>query len=158
MHYDNRAEPTALEDGQYAWGTKFEHLAARVALPGDWNLLFQWMSGTTVMGPATNGIHMVDTEFDSKYLMLTREFDRHRVSLRYDTFEMTQNDSTRDDNNPEDGHIWTMAYFYEMSNQVSFGAEILAIKTHRCAWEYFDIDETRTEKQLQLSARFRFGS
>ena len=158
MHYDNRAEPTAFEDGQYAWGTKFEHLAAQVALPGEWDLMFQWMFGTTVMGPATNGIHMVDTEFDSKYLMLTRKFDRHRLSLRYDTFEMTQNDSTREDNNSEDGHIWTLAYFYEMSNQVSFGAEALAIKTHRCGWTYFDLDETRTEKQLQLSARFRFGS
>lgn len=158
MHYDNRGEPTALEDGQYAWGTKFQHIAAQIALPGEWDLLFQWMTGSTVMGPATNGIHMVDTEFDSKYLMLTRKFDRHRISLRYDTFEMTQNDDTDEDNNPEDGHIWTLAYFYELSDRVSFGAESLMIKTHRCGWDYYDIDETRTEKQLQLTARFRFGS
>ena len=158
MHYDNRADPTAFEDGQYAWATEFEHIAAQVALPGNVDLLFQWMNGTTVMGPVLNGAHLVDTEFDSKFLMLTRTFDRHRISFRYDKFEVTQNDDTDEDNNPEDGFVWTLAYFYELSNKVSFGAESMSIKTNRCAWEYFDIDETRTEKQLQLTVRLRFGS
>jgi hypothetical protein len=45
MHYDNRADPTAFEDGQYAWNTKFNHVAAQIALPGEWSLLFQWMKG-----------------------------------------------------------------------------------------------------------------
>ncbi len=47
--------------------TKFEHIGAHAALPGDWELLFQWMTGSTVMGPVMNGAHVVDTEFDSKY-------------------------------------------------------------------------------------------
>ena len=158
MHYDNRADPTAFEDGQYAWATKFEHIAAQVSFPGDWDLLFQWMTGTTVMGPVTNGAHMVDTEFDSKYLMLTRTIDRHRLSFRYDIFEVTQNDKTDEDNNSEEGNVWTVAYFYELSNKVWLGAESMIVKTHRCAWEYYGIDETRTEKQLQLTVRFRFGS
>ena len=158
MHYDNRADPTAFEDGQYAWGTKFEHIAVQVALPRDWDLMFQWMTGTAVMGPASNGIHLVDTEFGSSYLMLTRLFDRHRVSLRYDIFEVTQNDDTDDDNNDEDGFVWTLAYFYELSNKVSLGAESIIIKTHHCGWKYYDIDQSRTEKQLQLSVRLRFGS
>jgi hypothetical protein len=71
---------------------------------------------------------------------------------------MTQNDDTDEEDNSEDGDIWTLAYFYEMSNNVSFGAESLIIKTHRCGWVYYNIDETRTEKQLQLSVRLRFGS
>ena len=158
MHYDNRADPTAFDDGQYAWATKYEHIAAQVALPADWDLLFQWMTGTTVMGAVSNGVHVVDTEFDSKYLMLTRSFDRHRLSFRYDTFEVTQNDDTDEDNNSEDGTVWTLAYFYEWSNDVSFGAESMIIKTNRCGWEYFDIAETRSEKQLQLSMRVRFGN
>ena len=158
MHYDNRADPTAYEDGQFAWTTKFEHIGAHVALPDDWELLFQWMTGSTVMGPVINGAHIVDTEFNSKYLMLTRTYDRHRVSVRYDNFEITQNDDTDEDNNTEDGYVWTLAYFYELSDRMSFGAESLSIKTHRCAWEYYDLDETRTEKQLQLTLRLRFGS
>lgn len=31
--------------------TKFEHIGAHAALPGDRELLFQWMTGSTVMGP-----------------------------------------------------------------------------------------------------------
>ena len=34
MHYDNRGDPAAFEDGQYAWHTKFNHLGAQLALPG----------------------------------------------------------------------------------------------------------------------------
>jgi hypothetical protein len=157
MHYDNRADPTTFEDGQYAWNTQFNHVAAQVALPGEWNLLFQWMAGSTVMGQVVDGAHIVDTEFDSKYLMLTRSFDRHRLSLRNDIFEITQNDDTDEDNNPENGYVWTLAYFYDLSDKLSFGAESMVIKTHRCGWTYYDIDETRKEKQLQLSVRLRFG-
>ncbi len=158
MHYDNRADPTLFEDGQYAWATKFEHIAALVALPGDVDLLFQWMTGTTVLGPVVNGAHLVDNEFDSKYLMLTRTFDRHRLSVRYDKFEVTENDQTTEDRNDDDGYVWTFAYFYEFSDKVSFGAESLRIKTDRCGWQYYNIAQTRTEKQYQLSARLRFGS
>ena len=158
MHYDNRAVPTEIDDGQYAWKTKFEHIGAQYSLADGWALLFQWMSGSTVMGPVVNGAHLVDVEFDSKYLMLTKAYERHRFSMRYDKFDVTQNDDTDDDNNPEDGHIWTFAYFYDYSDKISFGAESLVIKTHRCGWQYYNIATTVTEKQLQFTARLRFGN
>ena len=158
MHYDNRAVPTEIDDGQYAWTTKFEHIGAQYSLADGWDLLFQWMSGSTVMGPVVNGAHLVDVEFDSKYLMLTKAYERHRFSMRYDKFNVTQNDDTDDDNNPEEGHIWTFAYFYDFSDKISFGAESLVIKTYRCGWQYYNIATTVTEKQLQFTARLRFGN
>jgi hypothetical protein len=158
MHYDNRAIPTALEGGQYAWTTKFEHIGAQYSFANGWDLLFQWMTGSTVMGPVMNGAHVVDVEFNSQYLMLSKAFERHRVSARYDKFEVTQNDQTPEDNNPEDGHIWTVAYFYNFSDNLTFGAESLFIKTHHCGWEYYGLEPTLTEKQYQITARFRFGN
>lgn len=158
MHYDSRADPTVRDDGQYIWPTRFEHIGAHVALPGEWELLFQWITGSTVMGPAINGFYAVDTEFDSKYLMLTRTVDRHRLSVRYDSLEVTENDQTPQDNNSEDGSVWAFAYLYEFSDKVSFGAESLSIKTDRFGWAYYGLDPTRTEKQLQLSLRLRFGN
>ena len=158
MHYDNRADPTILDDGQYAWTTQFQHLGAHWILQDNWELLFQWMIGSTVMGPVMNGAHVVDTEFDSKYLMVTKSYDRHRFSMRYDKFEVTQNDQTLEDNNADDGHAWTIAYFYDYSDTISFGAESLNIKTHHCGWAYHSLDPVRTEKQLQLSLRVRFGN
>ncbi len=158
MHYDNRAIPTELDDGQYAWTTKFQHVGAQLLLPGNWQVLAQWMKGTTVMGPVVNGAHMVDVEFDSNYTMLTKAFENHRLSARYDHFEVSQNDQTPEDNNPEYGHVWTFAYLYDFSDKITLGAEYLAIKTHHCGWTYYGVDPTLTEKQVQISARLRFGN
>jgi hypothetical protein len=157
MHYDNRADPVAFENGQYAWDTKFDHIGAQFTLPGDFALIAQWMTGSTVMGPVVDDAHMVDTEFDSKFVMLTRTFGKHRLSLRYDNFDITQNDDTDEDNNPEDGLVWTAAYQHDYSDRMSFAAEWLSIKTHHCGWVYYGLNPTATEKQLQLSVRFKFS-
>ena len=157
MHYDNRADPTLIENGQYAWKTDFEHVGVKWSLPGDVGLIGQWMWGATVMGPAMNGAHAVDAEYDSKYLLLTKALDGHRLTVRYDNFEVTQNDDSPEDNNEESGFAWTLAYRYQVSDAVSFAAEWLSIKTHHCGWAYYGIDTTATEKQLQLSVMLRFS-
>jgi hypothetical protein len=157
MHYDNRAEPTAFEDGQYAWATKFDHVGVQLSLPGDVGLVSQWMRGSTVMGPVVDGAHMVDTEYDSKFLLLTKVLDNHRLSVRYDDFEVSQNDDTDEDNNPENGHVWTIAYRFDHSENISLAAEWLSIKTHHCGWIYYGLNPTRTETQLQLSLQLRFS-
>ena len=156
MHYDNRAEPTAFEDGQYAWETIFNHVGIQVTLPMDFGMIVQWMSGSTVMGPEFDGIYMVDTEFESLFALLTKSFDRHRLSLRYDNFDVTQNDQTPEDNNPESGHAWTAAYQYGMSKHFTAAVEWLSIKTHRCSWVYYGIAPTATETQTQLTLKMRF--
>ncbi|MBT8079459.1 MAG: hypothetical protein KJO31_12840 [Gammaproteobacteria bacterium] len=158
MHYDNRGDPEAVEGGQYAWRTKFVHVGAQATLPLEIGLIGQWMRGSTVMGSPVDGVHLVDTEFDSLFLLLTRRFDKHRISARYDNFEVTQNDSTPEDNNPESGHTWTLAYRYSASDNVQLAAEWLSIKTHHCGWVYYGILPTHTEQQLQLSLRFQFGN
>jgi hypothetical protein len=158
MHYDNRADPTILDDGQYAWTTRFEHIGAHLSLPEGWDFLFQWMSGSTVMGPVMNGAHVVDTNFDSKYLLASRSFERHRFSLRYDIFDVTEDDQTPEDDNSEEGHAWTFAYMYDYSDRMSFAAETLNIKSDHYGWAYFGLIPTLTETQLQLSLRLRFGN
>ncbi len=154
-HYDNRADPEKEAGGQYAWATKFEHLGLQVTLPGEIGLIAQWMFGSSVMGYEVNGVHAVDTEFDSQFALLTRSFDKHRLSVRYDHFEVTQNDQTPEDNNPEAGHAWTLGYQFGLSKKVSLAAEWLSIKTHRCANVYYGLPQTVTETQLQLLIKLR---
>ncbi len=158
MHYDNRADPTIIEDGQYGWYTEFNHVGAQFSLPGNFALVTQWMNGSTVMGPFVDGAHSVDVEFDSKFFMLTKTREDNRLSLRYDNFEVTQNDQTFEDDNQEDGHVWTITYQRAFSDRLSFAAEWLSIKTHHYGWVYYGIDPTRTETQLQLSLRLRFSN
>jgi hypothetical protein len=156
-HYDNRADPTIIKDGQYAWKTVFEHVGVQTTLPGDIGFIAQWMFGTTVMGPVlyANGVHAVDVEYDSAFMLLTRAFGDHRVSVRYDNFDVTQNDQTPEDSNPDSGHAWTLAYQLGLTEYLSVAAEWLSIKTHHCGWAYYDLSPTATETQFSLSLKLR---
>ena len=157
MHYDNLADPQGLEDNQFAWWTYFDHVGVQATLPGDVGLLAQWMDGFTAWGRFRNGVYSVDVTFLSHYVLLTRAFDRHRVTARYDHFEMAEADTTPLDENSERGHAWTLSYQYSPSDNVTLVAEWLEIFTERPAWAYFDLEERQTERQLQLLLRIQFG-
>lgn len=157
MRYDNRTDPFGYEDGQFAWLTAFDHVGIQATLPGDIGLIAQWMDGFTVWGRVRNGVHAVDDEFASHFWLLTRKFADHRISFRYDSFEITENDQVELDQNAEDGHAWTLSYRVQATPNISFAAEWLEIFTRRPAWRYFDLEESNTERQFQLSLRLRFG-
>ena len=156
MHYDNRADPEGIEDNQFAWWTYFDHVAIQATLPGDVGLLAQWMDGFTAWGRLRDGIYSVDNEFRASYVLLTRAFDRHRITARYDDFEVTEADSTPLDENAENGYAWTLAYHFEATDNLSLAAEWLKIHTNRPAWLYFGLEQSQSERQFQLSLRFRF--
>src|SRR5262249_50082207 len=92
--YDNRADPYAFSDGQWGWGTDFDHLAVQIDLPGELGLVVQWMEGYTewLTAALPNGTRMpisehVKDEFESSFVLLTRTLGKaQRVALRYDTF------------------------------------------------------------------------
>jgi hypothetical protein len=156
MTYDNRADPQGLEDNQFAWWTWFDHVALQATLPWDIGLLAQWMEGYTVWGRFRNGVYSVDNEFMSSYLLLTRSFDSHRITARYDDFEVTEADSTPLDENRENGYAWTIAYSWQATDKLELAAEWLKIYTNRPAWAYFGLEESQTERQFQIALRFQF--
>lgn len=156
MFYNNEADPASIVSGQYGWYTEFGHLGVQATLPGDVGLVAQWMSGATVMGPVINDAHVVDVEYESYFLLLTKSFGRHRISARYDNFNVTENDSTPEDDNREHGLAWTTSYQYGFSDRVTLAAEWLSIQTHRDALVYYGLDPTVTERQLQLTLQLRF--
>jgi hypothetical protein len=156
-HYDNRTDPHGYKDGQLAWETSFDQLALKATLPGDIGLITQWMDGSTVWGRLTNGIYSVDVGFESRFVLLTRSFDRHRISARYDHFEISERDSIPLDENSENGHAWTLSYRYEISQSLTIAAEWLEIVSNRPAWAYFGLAEHKSEQQLQLTLRASFS-
>ena len=157
MHYDNRADPQGIENNQFAWWTYFDHVAIQATLPGDIGLLAQWMDGFTAWGRFTNGVYSVDNRFRSNYVALTRAFDKHRVTARYDHFKVTEADTTPLDENSERGHAWTVAYRYAATNSVTLAMEWLQIHTNRPAWAYFDLEPSKTEQQVQIALLLRFS-
>jgi len=156
-HYDNRTDPFGYEDGQYAWETAFNQMGVKAEMPGDVGLVAQWMGGYTVWGRLTNGIYAVDVGFESRFVLLTKSFERHRVSMRYDHFEISENDRIPLDENSENGHAWTISYRYNLSENVTFAAEWLEIYSNRPAFAYFNLAERKSEQQLQLTLRLRFS-
>ncbi|MEM9208523.1 MAG: hypothetical protein AAGA61_04720 [Pseudomonadota bacterium] len=156
MHYDNRGDPLALDNGQYAWATQFRHVGVQLNLPGDVGMLAQWMKGSTAMGQVVQGRNAVDNDFSAAYLLLTRRFDRHRFTVRYDHFEVDDNDSTPMDNNAEDGSAWTASYQFALTDAISLAAEWVRVDTFRPAFQYLGLASDIEEEQTQLMMRARF--
>lgn len=157
MHYNNHADPRSLRRGQYGWTTVFDHVGAKIELPGNFGLIAQWMDGTTVMGPIVNGAYVVDTAFESYFLLLTRRFDKHRVTLRFDDFAVVDNDEIPLDANDETGDAVTLSYRYDHSSRLSFQLEWLRIETERSSWAYFGLPTRGDERMLQAQVSLRLG-
>ena len=156
-HYDNRADPLALENGHYGWGTRFNHVGLRARLPAAVTLVSQWMDGTSVMGPYTNGWHAVDTAFESYFVLLSRDFGRTQLSARYDTFDVEDRDRTPMDSNSEDGTSLTVSVRYNFSRDISISGEWQQVESERAARNYFGVLAAQDETRLSLTLRALFS-
>jgi hypothetical protein len=142
MHYDNRGDPLVVKAGQYSWRTRFDHLGVRLTLPAQWELLAQWMSGNTVMGP-----HAVDVDYRAAYVLLAHPLGDGRLALRYDRFRTSADDILPSDPNDEHGNALALAYSRPLGARLSLVAELLSLQSRREA-----------RRQLSLAARQRSSS
>jgi hypothetical protein len=160
--YDNRADPRAFSDGQWAWGTAFSHVGVQASLPAELGLVAQWMRGETYWitrarpdGSLSPSSELVEDLFSSRFLMLTRRVGAaHRLSLRYDTFAMFRED-TEPRFHSDQGHAWTLGYRYERTKQLSGGIEWLEIVSRRDVWSFYSPVTEATERQLRLQVTYR---
>jgi len=133
IYYDNRADPNSHDGGQWGWHTRFTSVAAQANLPFDCGLIVQWLGGSSVtwdvpgMGPA------VDIDFRASFVELTKAFMSHRITLRYDAFGVSDNDSIPIDPNGENGRAWTASYQWQFARQWTVSLEKLWVEGHRTA-------------------------
>jgi hypothetical protein len=164
--YDNRADPFSFSDGQWGWGTDFDHLAVQVDLPAQFGVIFQWMDGTTewLTAAQPNGTRLpmsqhVHDRFESQFLMLTRTFGaKHRVAVRYDTFSIERPAAV-----PvlysDDGDAWTLSYRMEPTERFSGGIEWLRVDSRRDLWPmFYNLPAEQTEDQLRLQFSYRLAA
>jgi len=161
FHYDNHGDPEATSGLDYAWQTRFSHVSLQFSLPGDVGVIGQWMDGITRMGPDLGPWHVWDNGFDARFLLITRAFGRHRVTARYDDFDVQPYNDPAKFTNRDDGYAWTASYLYQWSDQIRLGAEYLAIATEHCeveacAWMFSGLPRTSRQNQVQLSLRWQF--
>jgi hypothetical protein len=164
--YDNRADPYSFADGQWGWGTDFNHLAIQVSLPAEIGLVAQWMSGATdwVSGSRPDGTLssravLVQDEFESQFLLLTRKFNgAHRVAVRYDTFSIVR-PSVSPQLTADDGDAWTLSYRFERSARFSGGIEWLRVSSRRDIWPmFYGVPQQATEEQVRAQFSVRVGA
>jgi hypothetical protein len=118
-YYDNQADPKVLNaERLYAWRTKFHSLAVQHKVTENMRFISQWMTGTTTMGPRS-----VFVNYDAWYAMLSYKIDKHRVSARYDSFKVREDDFMPNDLNDSDGKALTLAWRYTLNKSWQVGVE-----------------------------------
>ncbi len=162
-HYDNHADPLAISGDDYAWKTWFDHIAVQAALPWEIGLLAQWLDGSTIMGPDLGPWHVQDVDFNASFLMLPRAVNRHRVSVRYEWFDLQPFNDPAAITNQDKGNAIAVAWLYTLTDSLRLGAEWQQIrsthcKTDTCYWVFNGLPRKTNESQLQFSLRWSFGS
>jgi len=158
--YDNRADPYAFRNGQWAWATRFRHIGAQLELPARFGLVAQFMQGDTdwlvnvrADGQMTPETELYTDDFEASFVLLSRPIgERHRLSLRRDDFSLVRPGMLVVD----DGSATTLAYRYAVNRNLSLELEWLQIDSRRDLWPYF-YGQDRTgfdENLIQLGFRY----
>lgn len=157
LYYDNRGNPTAFDGRQYAWYTDFTSLGLRLELPGPVELLGQHLYGKSAMGAAPQGGPKVGIDYRATYGLLTAKAGRHRFTVRYDRFEVEDEDTLQaEDDNDEDGEAWTAAYVLDTGQHHRLALEWLRITSDRPARASVALAPHAEEDLFQASFRLLF--
>ncbi len=149
-HVDNNGD-RQLYRGEYAWATSFTTIGLHYELMEQLTLLGEYTNGETGMGFEGRS---VDVDFETAYLLLSFSTSHHRISARFETFEITDTDGVITDNS-EDGESFTLAYFYSPGSW-RFGVEYLETRVDRIAALQSGFSPNHDGKQTSLEVRYVF--
>lgn len=153
MHYDNRGNPKAFVDGQWAWDTSFNHLGIRWQQAA-WTVMGQVMSGRTIMGYTPQ--HDLIADFAAWYGLASYQWQKQRVSARYDRFWLSDRDGKVADPNGEYGSAIAVAWNWQCWPQADVGVEYLRITSDRDARQLLQQNTDQQENLWQGRIRWWF--
>lgn len=151
LHYDNRADPMIVKDGQYSWHTRFNHLSMVVRPLGAWELLFQGMRGDTLMGA-----NAVALDYQVWYALVSHPLWSGTLALRYDRFQSKEHDILPSDPNSEKGHALALAYSLNLNDAITLVTELLVIDSKRAARSLVGEPPGQIERSITSSIRWQF--
>ena len=137
----------------YAWDTKFSLLNIKLRPVHSFEILAQYIDGSTSMKSATtpNGI---DGDFDSWYVLASYNWEKSLVSLRYEEIHYKDSGTSLADDFNQKGNAFTLAYFYRWDRQ-SLGLEYVSPETEREGNDGGGTDDP-SDELLQVSYRFNY--
>ena len=160
-YYNNKATPHEIQNGQYGWNTRFHHLSMAWRLSNNLSFASQYISGKTLMQNAQRQ-KIVNNDFNSGFLALSYkwrglvETNKHKSTLRAEHFSVTDNDTTINDNNNENGKAMTLSHTYRLAKHWFLSGELIIIDSHRTARMYEGNDIDLIEKHIQIGVRYFF--
>jgi hypothetical protein len=155
QHYDNRGDPTALDDDTFAWDTHFDVLGLRFEPDEHWTLIAQLLDGVTVVGGPGAVIPTNDWDLKAAFLLTSYAWGPNRLSARYDWFETRQQHGFGIGEYDDDGDAGTIAYLRDFGEHWQLGAEWLRIHSTFDAREDHDVPATLGETQVQMVVRYK---
>jgi hypothetical protein len=156
LRYDNRADPTAIDNatGAIAWETSFDSVGLRAESADGWTAIAQGLKGQTAIAP---GGFYLSWPFKAEYALLAKRLGKHMLSVRYDRFEVDS--SIAEGEGSETGHAWTAAYSFTPDAHWRFTLEWLQVTSNSYYRnDVFGLPALATERQLQLAVRYALGS
>lgn len=156
LHYDNHADPTAMDSvsGAIAWNTSFNSAGIRVETDSGWTAIAQWLGGQTNISPDGESMSW---PFHAEFALLAKRIGRHTLALRYDRFEVDAQGYS-DGDGAQSGHAWTAAYAFDLDSHWRFALEWLQVVSNSYNRAEDGGAPILTETQLQLAVRYSIGS
>ncbi len=98
---------------------------------------------------------IVATNYWSAFALISKEWDRHRLSFRAERFVTSDHDIFPDNNN-ERGTALTLAYVYRPAVKQRLTLELIRVTSGRPERGFLGLAPHATETQAQASYRFFF--
>lgn len=150
-HYDNQADPTVFAKGQYAWKTRFDHVALQQQFGDSVRLVAQVLKGDTEMG-----WHTVVVDYHAWFVLMNYSLEQWQWSLRFDRAKQKDRDDTVFDNNQGSSRAWTGRVSYALNDYWGLGlefSELHSVQPNRAQWSNWPVDHTEQVASLMLTWR-----
>jgi hypothetical protein len=152
--YDNRGDPTIIRNGRVAWQTRFAAVGWQTDLPGAITLITQAMTGTTRIEPSP--FFTLDARFDTAYALLSRDFGAHRISLRAETFRVSDQHRNPGLDLDQRGHAVTASYITWPYDHLRLTLESLYVSSIEGRRALAGQNPRSDELQIQCGLRYYF--
>ncbi len=154
--YDNNGDETSLEDGQYAWRTRFSQAAIHWDAYAGGEVLVQAMTGETRMGGRIGGQSPASVGFLAAYGLLTQDLGDGTATFRLDYFAVSDRSFKELDNNAESGWSASAAWVKPMRDQTDLVIEGIVAASERSDRMRFGLEKDQTSTQARVSLRTGF--
>ncbi len=157
-YYNNQADPTAVRNAQWGWGTRFWNLGYQAQLGTGTELLAQYMRGHTRMGwNLGDGTWAIDADFDSVYALVSHRFGNNmRLTGRLDYFAVKDNSMRAVDDNTDKGYAATVAWIEPVTPHLDLSVEAVATDSTHPARALQLANPHQTQSMVQVALKLHF--